>query len=121
MKSRAALLSLAASLAAACSSESASRADARASSSPSIDERELLAHIAELSSDRYEGRGPGTPGEELTVAYLTQQFRALGLAPGNPDGTYVQEVPLVGFRAEPRLRFWTGKEDRELAFPSEYV
>src|SRR5688500_8665767 len=55
-----------------------------------IDADELLRHIAVLSSDEFEGRGPGTRGEELTVAYLTDQFRRLGLAPGNPDGTYVQ-------------------------------
>jgi hypothetical protein len=41
----------------------------------------LRAHIAELSSDRFQGRGPATEGERLTVAYLEQQFRALGLAP----------------------------------------
>ena len=35
-----------------------------------------------------EGRGPGTPGEEKTVAYLTGQFQKMGLKPGNPDGTY---------------------------------
>ncbi len=41
-------------------------------------------------------RGPGArraEGEELSVAYITEQFKSLGLQPGNPDGTYVQEVP----------------------------
>jgi len=56
----------------------------------------ILAHTRTLASDEFEGRLPGTPGEELTVAYLTEQFQALGLKPGNPDGTYVQPVPLVG-------------------------
>jgi Zn-dependent M28 family amino/carboxypeptidase len=60
---------------------------------------DLLAHIKVLASDEFEGRAPGTPGEERTVAYLTGQFQALGLKPGNPDGTYVQDVPLVGFQA----------------------
>ena len=60
----------------------------------------LLAHIDVLASDEFEGRSPGTPGEELTVAYLTEQFRDLGLEPGNPDGTYIQEVPLVGLTPE---------------------
>ena len=59
----------------------------------------LLAHIKVLASDEFEGRAPGTAGEERTVAYLTEQFRRLGLKPGNPDGTYVQKVPLAGFRA----------------------
>jgi Zn-dependent M28 family amino/carboxypeptidase len=57
----------------------------------------MLAHIRTLSSDAYEGRLPGTPGEDSTVAYLTAQFKSLGLAPGNPDGSYVQAVQLVGY------------------------
>src|SRR5258708_33931615 len=60
---------------------------------------DVLSHIKVLASDRFEGRGPGTAGEDRTVAYLVDQFKALGLKPGNPDGTYVQEVPLVGFQA----------------------
>jgi Zn-dependent M28 family amino/carboxypeptidase len=56
----------------------------------------LMGHIQILSSDEYGGRAPGSAGEEKTVAYLTDAFREIGLAPGNPDGTYVQDVPLVG-------------------------
>ena len=56
----------------------------------------MLQHIKVLSSDEYEGRFPGTLGEEKTVAYLESEFRKLGLKPGNTDGTYVQKVPLVG-------------------------
>jgi len=67
---------------------------------PSIDPQAVLQHIKVLSSDKFEGRAPGTRGEELTAAYLETQFRDLGLQPGNPDGTYVQKVPLVGIKAE---------------------
>jgi len=56
----------------------------------------LLAHTRTLASDEFEGRAPGTPGEEKTVQYLATQFRNLGLEPGNPDGSYFQPVPLVG-------------------------
>ncbi len=59
----------------------------------------VLKHIKVLASDAFEGRGPGTPGEAKTVAYLTEQFKGFGLKPGNPDGTYVQDVPLIGFEA----------------------
>ena len=59
----------------------------------------VLARIKVLASDAFEGRAPGTPGEDKTVAYLTEQFKAMGLAPGNPDGTYIQDVPLLGFKA----------------------
>ncbi|MNU99281.1 Aminopeptidase S [compost metagenome] len=43
-----------------------------------------------LASDEFEGRAPVTPGEDKTIAWLTQQFQALGLEPGGPDGAWVQ-------------------------------
>ena len=66
-----------------------------------IDARTLLEEIERLASDEFGGRAPGSPGEELTIAYLTEQFSALGLEPGNPDGTWVQAVPLVGITPQP--------------------
>lgn len=47
-----------------------------------------------LSGDAFEGRAPGSAGEEKTVAFLTERFKAAGLQPGN-KGSWVQEVPLV--------------------------
>ncbi len=64
-----------------------------------ISQEGLLAHIRALASDEFEGRLPGTRGEELTVNYLIDQFRRLGLEPGMPDGSWVQEVPLVGYQS----------------------
>jgi Zn-dependent M28 family amino/carboxypeptidase len=63
---------------------------------PKFDAAPLLEHIKALSADEFEGRAPGSKGEELTVKYLEQAFRTIGLAPGNTDGTYIQKVPLVG-------------------------
>ena len=65
----------------------------------------LLAHIKILASDEFEGRAPGTKGEELSVKYITDQFKQIGLKPGNPDGTYTQEVPLAGIKSEPSMSF----------------
>ena len=65
-------------------------------SMPKVDAQPILEHIKVLSSDEFEGRAPGTKGEELTVKYIQDQFKTLNLKPGNPDGTYVQKVPLVG-------------------------
>ena len=56
----------------------------------------LLKHIRVLSSDEFEGRAPATPGEEKTVNYLVNACRAMKLAPGNPDGTFLQKVALWG-------------------------
>ena len=82
----------------------------------------LLAHIKMLSSDEFEGRAPGSHGEELSVQYLTNEMRKLGLAPGNPDGTYVQEVPLAGIKSAPQASFSVnGKPSSPLKFPDDYV
>jgi Zn-dependent M28 family amino/carboxypeptidase len=64
-----------------------------------ISAERLMEHIRVLSSDEFGGRAPGSAGEEKTVSYLTDRFREMGLEPGNPDGTFVQKVPLVGITA----------------------
>jgi Zn-dependent M28 family amino/carboxypeptidase len=65
---------------------------------PNLDTSRVLADITKLSSDEFQGRAPGSEGERLTVEYLTNQFKAAGLEAGNPDGSWVQKVPLVGIR-----------------------
>jgi Zn-dependent M28 family amino/carboxypeptidase len=81
----------------------------------------MLAHIKVLSSDEFEGRAPGSKGEELSVNYITDQFKRVGLKPGNPDGSYVQEVPLAGIKSEPKMSFAVGASTTELKFPDDYV
>jgi Zn-dependent M28 family amino/carboxypeptidase len=89
---------------------------------PDIDMTALLAHTKVLSSDEYEGRGPGTKGEELTVGYLTDQFKKIGLEPGNTNGTYVQKVPLVGITPEPApLTFKKGSQQQTLKWRDDVV
>src|SRR6202007_2307826 len=80
----------------------------------------LLAHIKVLASDEFEGRAPGTKGEELSVKYISDQFKQTGLKPGNPDGTYTQEVPLAGIKSDPRLQFVVnGKAPMDLRFADD--
>lgn len=89
---------------------------------PDPDMAAVLAHTKVLSSDEYQGRAPGTKGEELTVAYLTDQFRKMGLKPGNTDGTYVQKVPLVGITPTPStLVVRKGSDERRLAWKDDVV
>lgn len=47
-----------------------------------------------LSSDEFEGRAPGTAGEEKTLAAIVENFKAAGLQPGN-KGSWFQDVPLI--------------------------
>ncbi len=59
-----------------------------------ISEKTMIDVTRELSSDEFEGRMPGTPGDEKTVALLIEEFQRAGLEPGN-NGEWVQDVPLV--------------------------
>ena len=69
------------------------------SSTPAISESTLKEITRTLSSDEFEGRAPGTPGEEKTIAYLVARFEQAGLQPGN-KGSWVQDVPLVEITAD---------------------
>ena len=75
-----------------------------------ITEELLSKHISTLASDEFEGRAPGTKGEEKTVAYLTESFAAAGLQPGNPDGTWIQKATMTGVTSELRAQFITDDE-----------
>jgi Zn-dependent M28 family amino/carboxypeptidase len=86
-----------------------------------ITANDIMQHTKVMSADEYEGRGPGTKGEELTVKYLTEQYQRIGLKPGNPDGTFVQKVPLVGFTGAPSASFTVGSKQLNLTFPQDYV
>ena len=81
----------------------------------------LLAHIKVLASDEFEGRAPGTKGEDLSVKYITDQFKKVGLKPGNPDGTYTQEVPLAGIKSEPLMSFKVRDETIDLKYPDDFI
>ena len=47
-----------------------------------------------LSSDKFQGRRPGTPGGKMTQEYLINSFKSIGLEPGN-NGSYLQEIKLL--------------------------
>ena len=81
----------------------------------------LLAHVKVLASDEFEGRAPGTKGEELSIKYISDQFRSIGLKPGNPDGSYMQEVPLAGIKSDPNISFIVGGNVTELKYPDDFV
>jgi len=81
----------------------------------------LLAHIKVLASDEFEGRAPGSKGEDLSVKYITDQFEKIGLKPGNPHGTYTQEVPLAGIQSEPQMSFIIGDKTMDLKYPDDFV
>lgn len=91
----------------------------------SITESSLLNHIEILSSDEFEGRAPATHGDELTIDYLVSQFEDIGIAPGMPDGSYIQEIPLLSQRidrstASIKIKK-NGTQVEELAYSTEFM
>jgi Zn-dependent M28 family amino/carboxypeptidase len=62
--------------------------------SPGFSEAAYRKHIEVLASDAFEGRAPGTEGEQKTLAYIEQEFKAAGLQPGIGD-SFLQPVPVV--------------------------
>ncbi len=62
-----------------------------------LDASAIREDVRILSSESFQGRGPGERGETMTLAYLKAQFEAAGLSPGGPNGSWFQEVPLTRF------------------------
>jgi len=87
----------------------------------SIRGEDLLRHIKVLSSDEFEGRGPGTRGEDLSVNYLVDQLKKVGLKPGNPDGSFIQKVPLMGVTAESTVNIQVAGKKLELSLPGDCI
>ena len=89
---------------------------------PAIDEQAWRGHVERLASDEFEGRAPGTPGEEKTLAYLEAQFRAAGLEPG-AGGSYLQAVPLVELttRPDPTMEIRGTAGALSLRYAEDYV
>jgi len=55
--------------------------------------------VEEISDDRYEGRGPGSRGDEAARKYLAEKMSELGLEPGAAGGSWEQAFDLVGINA----------------------
>lgn len=90
-----------------------------------ITEESLLRHIEILSSDEFEGRAPATRGEELTVEYIVTQLEELGIDPGMPDGSFVQEFALLGQQVDRETASFVIRRDGnvvgDLQFGSEFM
>ncbi len=90
--------------------------------STTFSEQRYRAHVERLSSDEFEGRGPGTTGERKTVAYIEQEFRAAGLEPGIGD-SFVQAVPAIEIRTtpDPTMQVRGPRGEVELRNADDYV
>src|SRR6056297_3005320 len=86
----------------------------------SITAESLKSHIEVLSSDEFEGRAPATRGEDMTVDYLVETMEQIGVAPGMDDGSYIQQIPLLGQQVDGTTASMSVREDGQVAEQLEY-
>jgi len=87
-----------------------------------VSEQLLEEMVRTLASDEFEGRAPSTPGEDKTIAYLIEKFKAAGLQPGN-KGSWTQDVPTVEITAQNSagLAVTGGKDTMLFAYGKDFV
>ena len=78
--------------------------------------------VKTLASDEFEGRAPGSRGEDLTINYIRDQMQRIGLQPGNGD-SWFQDVPMTETTADPGtvLKIQRGDNQQQLAFGTDMV
>ncbi|WP_444994821.1 M28 family metallopeptidase [Aliikangiella sp. IMCC44359] len=83
-----------------------------------FDISQVKAHIKHLSSDKFGGRAPSTPGGKMTTQLLVDEFKKAGLTPGNGD-SFLQPVPLTSIISTPQKDLQIG--DIEFTYLKNYV
>ncbi len=74
----------------------------------------MRGYVRELSDDKYEGRGPGSRGDEAARRYLAEELGKLGLLPGAADGGWEQPFELIGVTADQPEEWSFRNDDGEL-------
>ncbi|HYQ23798.1 M28 family metallopeptidase [Stenotrophomonas sp.] len=89
---------------------------------PGINAADFSELVKTLASDEFEGRAPGSKGEELTVNYIRDQMQRIGLQPGNGD-SWFQDVPMTETTADAStvLKITQGGRTTELKFGTDMV
>ena len=72
---------------------------------PQADAQNIRASVKYLSSNQLEGRGTGQPGGDRAADWIAEQFKKYGLKPAGENGTYFQNVPMVGVKTLPSSTF----------------
>src|SRR5438128_165983 len=83
----------------------------------------IRADVKHLASDRMEGRGIGTLGEERAIEFIAEELGKAGLKPAGERGTFFQTVPLIGVTTGPKasLSAVKGQQTIDFALEEEFV
>jgi hypothetical protein len=88
------------------------------------DQAALKAHVLFLADDVMKGREASSPEYMIAAHYVAAQFYAAGLRPAGDKGGYLQDVPLVAFRAADHgdvVITGKGAAPQPLIFGEDYV
>jgi hypothetical protein len=82
----------------------------------------MKAHVMFLASDAMKGRDAGSPEYDIAAQYVASQFYAAGLRPAGDDGSFLQKVPLIRYKAsdEGQFALTTGGTTTSLVFGQDY-
>jgi Zn-dependent M28 family amino/carboxypeptidase len=94
---------------------------AAARPTPHVDMQRMSDITRTFASDAFQGRAPGTPGEDRTIPYLIEQFKAAGLEPAGETGGWTQQVPLIHtqLKAPVNVSVAQGGQTLPLKFPDD--
>ena len=84
-------------------------------------EKQILDHVKILASDEFEGRKPGSAGEDKTVEYLSRCLKEIGAEPTAADGSYCHKLSVTGIESKPEITFSSAKESFTPEFPAQFV
>ena len=77
----------------------------------------IRAHVKFLASDLLEGRGVGARGGDLATEYIAAQFALTGAKPAGDNGTYFQNLTLIGVAPQPDTQLTaTTKDGKTLSY-----
>src|SRR5262249_21527270 len=96
---------------------------AQAPNPGAVSAERIRSDVKHLASDRMEGRGIGTLGEERAIEFIAAEFAKAGVKPGGERGTCFQTVPLIGVTtgAKATLSAVKGAQPIQFALEDEFV
>src|SRR5262245_55080892 len=90
-----------------------------AAAEPEISAERIRADVKHLASDRFEGRGVGTRGEELATDFIAREFEKAGLRPAGQRGTFFQPGPLIRVTTDPKATLAATNGEESIPFRCE--
>ena len=66
----------------------------------SITAEDFIRRVGVIAHDSMLGRDTPSAGLSMTAQYIADEFRRMGLSPGAPNGSFIQEYPLIRERVD---------------------